>query len=150
MASQPAPPEQHHPGPPPPPRAQRTRAWVLGADGAQQQQEEGEEGEGEEEDELDMDDLASPDTLLRRVLHPPTAGAHHAAPGPVAGFEVGGWVGGWVARCMGTAICVRDAVVSAWPGVVALTWMLLILKSHRGLDVDAGVKGCGHTRAHTC
>jgi hypothetical protein len=59
------------------------RPWVLNADGTR-----GAPGAVDEEgEEMEEDDnLASPDTLLARILRPTTTG--HGPPAPFAGFEV--------------------------------------------------------------
>lgn len=58
------------------------RTWALNADGTRalpQQEEE------EQDDEMEEDEIASPGTLLGRILHPTAPGP----PAPFAGVEVG-------------------------------------------------------------
>lgn len=65
------------------------RPWVLNADGttaASMAEEEGEGGNamGEGDEEEMEEEMASPDTLLARILHPTAPGP----PAPFAGFDV--------------------------------------------------------------
>lgn len=64
------------------------RAWALNEDGtrALPQQEDEEE---QQDDEMEEDEIASPDTLLGRILHPTAPGP----PAPFAGVEVGQRIG---------------------------------------------------------
>lgn len=69
----------------------RGRPWVLNADGTRAEAAAAGGTIDEGEDGMEEDDLASPDTLLARILHPTAPGP----PAPFAGFEVRwGWVVG--------------------------------------------------------